>query len=294
MKFGFANLENAASAVARRLMWTESEWNPKVILGRTAAAVLPERILHGLKKTYYGFLISHQGEDWQETDARLLKYLVHPGDVAIDVGASIGGFTKLLSDIVGPSGYVYAFEPNPPTYDFLSHNVKKLKLRNVKLFRLALSESCGTATMVTPRYRWGSECHYDATLEHDRAESGYRRTEISLSTLDSIFADQGQAITFIKCDVNYHELAFLRGGLHTISRLRPALLIEILGNPDKVGSPAAQVFELLQQNGYTGFCFDGERLRRRQCGERSQNYFFLTPAHIKRIPECIAGRFETP
>ena len=265
-------------------MFTESEWNPKVFVGRTVVAVLPERVLHGVKKRYYAILVAHLREDWQETDASLLRYLVRSGDAVVDVGASIGGFTKLLSELVGESGHVYSFEPNPPTYDFLSHNVKHLKLRNVRLFRIALSDKQGTMTMVTPRYRWGSECHYDATLEAERAASNCRRTEILANTMDSIFAEREEPIKFIKCDVNYHELAFLRGAQHTICRFRPALLLEILPNPDNPHSPAAQIFELLEGIGYIGYWFDGREIRKRQRGERSQNYFFFTAEHVVQLP----------
>ena len=73
----------------------------------------------------------------------------------------------------------------------------------------------------------------------------------------------------------------------TIRKCAPALLIEILPNPDKIGGPAAQVFELLERCGYVGYWFDGQRLRKRERGERSQNYFFLTPAHIDQLPSRL-------
>lgn len=274
----------AINSIGRKFMSTESEWNPKVVLGRAIVAVLPERALHGFKKAYYAYLLSHSPESWQEKDSTVVKHLVRAGDSVIDIGASIGEYTKFLSTLVGPSGHVYSFEPNPPTYDFLSHNVRKLNLGNVELFNSALSDMKGTASIAIPRYRWGSECHYDATLEVKRTNSNCRRVDVMVSTLDSFFADRQEKIAFFKCDVNYHELACLRGGLQTLCRSKPSILIEILPDPDKRGSPAAHVFELLAQNGYEGYWFDGERLRRRHHGERSQNYFFLTPEHVIKLP----------
>lgn len=280
-------MHKTINAIGRKVMSTESEWNPKVVLGRAVVAVLPESALHGLKKAYYAYLISHLPEDWQEKDSIVVKHLVCAGDSVIDIGASIGEYTKFLCAMVGPSGHVYSFEPNPPTYDFLLHNVRKLNLGNVELFNYALSDMKGTASIAIPRYRWGSECHYDATLEVKRANSDCRRVVVTVSTLDSFFAERQEKITFLKCDVNYHELACLRGGLQTLRRSKPAILIEILPDPDEHGSPAAQVFELLEQNGYEGYWFDGERLRKRQLGERSQNYFFLTPEHVVKLPSGL-------
>jgi hypothetical protein len=36
-----------------------------------------------------------------------------PGDIVIEIGASFGYYTTLGSALVGPSGKVFAFEPNP-------------------------------------------------------------------------------------------------------------------------------------------------------------------------------------
>jgi FkbM family methyltransferase len=274
-------------AISRKFMLTESEWNPKVMLGRAIVAILPEESLHQLKKAYYAYLLSHVPEDWGEHDALFVRSLVRAGDTVMDIGASIGGYTKFLSNLVGRSGRVYSFEPNPPIFDFLSHNVRKLGLPNVEMFKTALSDKQGSANIVIPHYRWGSECHYDATLEQQSADSDCRQIEIAVDTLDSLFADRREKIAFIKCDVNNHELSFLHGGLQTIRRSKPAMLIEILADPDQAGMPAAQVFELLAQENYQGYWFDGEALHKRKRGERSQNYFFLTPEHVNELPPNV-------
>jgi FkbM family methyltransferase len=289
-KLATDNRRNALSALGRRFMFTESEWNPKVLMGRVLTALLPTKTLHSLKKSYYCLLLRHLDDSWQERDAVLLKYLVHPGDCVLDIGASIGGFTKLLSRIVGSQGRVYSFEPNPTTYDFLAYNVLRLGLDNVEPFQCALSDAEGTLRMTIPHYRWGSECHYDATLENGSGDPDCRKIPVRATTMDAIFAAETDRIVFIKCDVNYHELACLVGGLQTLSRFRPALLIEILPNPDRIGSPAARVFDLLSGTGYCAYWFDGHQLRKRQIGERSQNYFFLTDEHVRALPSELLFR----
>jgi FkbM family methyltransferase len=277
-------VHRAISNVGHKVLSTESEWNPKVILGRALTAVLPERTLHRMRKAYYAYLLSHAPDSWQEKESAVVRHLVRPGDWVIDVGASIGGYTRFLSDLVGSSGRVYSFEPHPPIYEYLSYNVKRLKLYNVELSDSALSDKQGTALIAIPRYRWGSECHYDATLEVERTHSDCRQVEVAVTTMDAFYADLRERISFVKCDVNYHELACLRGGMQTLKRCQPAILIEILPNPDRPGSHAAQVFDLLKQYGYKGYWFDGEHLRARQSGERSQNYFFLMDEHKKLLP----------
>jgi predicted RNA methylase len=145
-------------SILRKLISTESEWNPKVMLGRVAVRILPDSALHGFKKTYYGYLIKHTPEDWIERDAFIARNLISPRDTVLDVGANLGYFARFLSRCVGPEGKVYAFEPIPQTFDFLTNNIRKLGLKNVEPLNFALSDGERKETMVIPTYRWGAEC----------------------------------------------------------------------------------------------------------------------------------------
>jgi FkbM family methyltransferase len=257
----------------RSLLRTESEWNPKVMLGRVATSLLPESTLHTLKKHYYGYLLTHIPEAWMEADAALLPCLVQRGDCVVDIGANLGMFSRKLARLVGPSGSVFAFEPIPQTFDFLGYNLKKLRLGQVKTHPFALSDVERTEVMVIPRYRWGSECWYDARVKTDAADASWREITVHSRTLDSFALPM---ISFIKCDANYHELAVLRGGLETIKRDLPAMLIEVNPDPDDPTSTAYETFALLRGLGYEAYCWDHGKLAARQRGQRSQNYFFLT------------------
>ena len=264
----------------RQLLRTESEWNPKVMLGRMVTSLLPESALRALKKQYYGYLFTHIPDNWMEADAALLPCLVRSGDRVVDVGANLGMFSRRLAKLVGPSGNVYAFEPIPQTFDFLTHNLKKLDLSQAKGYPFALSDAERTEVMVIPRYRWGSECWYDARVKTAAADPNWREIEVRSRTLDSFALPQ---ISFIKCDANYHELAVLRGGLETIKRDRPAMLIEVNPDPDDPSTTAYETFALLRDLGYEAYCWEHGKLESRQAGQRSQNYFFLTQEQMERV-----------
>ncbi len=262
--------------ITNKLMQTESEWNPKVMLGRVLVAVLAQPTLHFLLKQYYALVLKYN-LGVPENDQIVAGQLVAEGDSVVDVGASLGGYTKFFSERVGPRGHVYSFEPNPQTFDFLTHNVATLKLSNVNLFNVAASDRTGFAELKIPRYRWGSECHYDARLEGPiRPE--WRGVTVKTGTLDSFLGNQ--RVSFIKCDANYHELACLRGAAGLIERCKPAMLIEINPNPDDCATTAYQTFALLRRTGYEAYWLEGQKLRCRLEGERSQNYFFLMPSHL--------------
>jgi FkbM family methyltransferase len=69
----------------------------------------------------------------------VINRFVKPGDCVIDVGASIGFFTVMMSKIVGENGLVLAFEPHQESFQHLYRNVHFFhKLNNVALFRHAL------------------------------------------------------------------------------------------------------------------------------------------------------------
>jgi len=272
-------------SILRTLLSTESEWNPKVMVGRVVVRVLPESVLHRAKKSYYEYLLKHTPEDWIERDAFIARHLISPGDSVLDIGANIGIFSRFLSRCVGPSGHVYAFEPIPQTFDFLSNNVRKLGLKNVEALNFALSETEETTTMVIPTYRWGAECWYDAQVKTAKTKPGCREIQVRSRRLDTFFDESRPAplISFVKCDANFHELAVLRGALQTIRASHPAMLIEVMPNPDDPTTAAFETFELLRAEGFNPYWFDGNTLVPRKPGERKQNYFFLTPEHVAAL-----------
>ena len=50
---------------------------------------------------------------WEMWVTEAMMRHVQPGMTVLDIGANLGYFTMLLADLVGPSGRVLAFEPNP-------------------------------------------------------------------------------------------------------------------------------------------------------------------------------------
>ena len=60
---------------------------------------------------------------WEMWLTEALVEVVKPGMVAVDIGANLGYFTLLMADLVGATGAVHAFEPNPPIADLLARSV---------------------------------------------------------------------------------------------------------------------------------------------------------------------------
>ena len=252
----------------------------KLLLKRTAWKILPLSMIQLIKRRHYLRLLRSSLSE-NEPEFRLVRYLVKPGDLVIDIGANVGVYSKILSELVGPDGHVYSIEPFPSTFEILCYNVRKLRLDNVEPVNAAVSDSQKVVAMAIPYDSSGAETHYRASIVTQHEKKGKTEaTKVQTVTIDSRFVSTSGTISFIKCDVEGHELACIKGATKLLARSRPAWLIEVSGEPDNTDSAAHSVFKILCDRGYFAWWYDGGKLRKRRPGDKSTNYFFLTDNHI--------------
>ena len=77
----------------------------------------------------------------EEDTENFLVSVVKPGNTVLDVGARVGIYTVLSGILVGNSGQVFGFEPDPRNFAALCKSVKLNKLKNVSISRVALGEN---------------------------------------------------------------------------------------------------------------------------------------------------------
>ena len=252
----------------------------KLLLKRTAWKILPHSTVQLIKKRHYLRLLRSSLLE-KEPELRVVRHLVKPGDSVIDIGANVGVYSKILSELVGPDGHVYSIEPFGPTFEMLCYNVRKLRLDNVEVINVAVSDSQAVVTMAIPYDSSGAETHYRASIVADSVKEGKTETaNVQATTIDSRFLSVSGTISFIKCDVEGHELACIKGAAKFLARSQPAWLIEVSGEPDNTDSAACSVFKILHDRGYSAWWYDGGKLRKRRPGDKSTNYFFLKDNHI--------------
>jgi FkbM family methyltransferase len=249
-----------------------------------ALDMLPDRLLLELKKRRYLRVLKRLSSH-DDPEFAIVRRLVRAGEAVVDVGANFGPFTRLLSEWVSPSGRVLSFEPIPDTFAILAWCCRRLRLRNVRLYNCALSDTTRSASMEIPRYPGGGLNYYESRItpngpKHDRR----RHRAVQLRLLDSFLDDlQGGTVSFVKCDVEGHEWEVVQGARRLIDAFSPSWLIEVSTDPDRLSSTGAQLFRFLAERGYRVFWVDGSRLRERSRGDRSTNYFFLTETHLRRL-----------
>ena len=61
---------------------------------------------------------------WEMWNTNVFKKLVKDGMLVFDIGANFGYYTLIAADKVGDSSKVYAFEPDPSNFDFLTRNIE--------------------------------------------------------------------------------------------------------------------------------------------------------------------------
>ena len=68
--------------------------------------------------------------------------LLGSGELGVDAGANIGYMTAIMVGLVGSSGRVVSFEPNPLLHQTLSSNAERCGA-NVEVVKCALSSEAG-------------------------------------------------------------------------------------------------------------------------------------------------------
>jgi FkbM family methyltransferase len=158
-------------------------------------------------------------QQYERDVVALIERLTKPGGTVLDIGANIGAHTLRFSKLVGPDGHVYAFEPMDYAYTKLIRNLSLNASANTRPARLALSDRNQANQEVRYRSSWAS--------------SGERTEEAStvdFRRLDDWCNDhQVTRVDLIKLDVDGHEMQALTGGLRTLERSRPPLLMEAGG-----------------------------------------------------------------
>src|SRR5712692_8948348 len=86
---------------------------------------------------------------------RLMQHMNLSGSICLDVGANIGLHTVTMSELVGPAGQVFAFEPERHNYQLLEQNLRFNGLTNVILLQRAVSDHEGVVKISLSPVNYG-------------------------------------------------------------------------------------------------------------------------------------------
>lgn len=184
---------------------------------------------HGLmlfnpKDAYVGRSLDLYGE-FSEGEVQLFRQLVRPGDVVVEVGANLGALTVPLAHLVGPTGRVFAFEPQRIVFQALCANAALNSLTNV----IARNEAVGGAAgvLAVPMLDYTHAANYGGLpLGPEAGWAGKENVpveEVPVVTLDAL---KLLRCRLLKIDVEGMEADVLAGATDTVARCRPLLYVE--------------------------------------------------------------------
>jgi FkbM family methyltransferase len=174
----------------------------------------------------------------------IAKNLIKPGNVVFDVGANLGILTLLFSKIVGLSGQVHAFEPNPNVMTHLRSAVARKSATNVILNETALGRMHGVIMLKTPESNQG-----EGSITKWRDAAHIPQTNVPLMRLDDYVLEHGlNRIDFLKIDVEGAEIEVLLGAQSVLKNLQPKVIV--FEDSDRKGSEPTEPMKMLSSFGY--------------------------------------------
>lgn len=208
--------------------------------GTQMTAYLPE----GNTFYYYGYCEANL--------TNLFLRLLKSGDCFLDIGAHVGFYSMLASELVGPAGRVIGFEPTPWTHALLLDNTRLLK--NVEIEHLALDEKPGQINFTDygPGYGAYNSANREWALSFVSNKKSKQITA-NVTTIDVYCHEHKIQPQVIKIDTEGLEYRVLRGGRTLLSpengKMRPVVTLEVAGG-ERWADNQQEAINLLRQWGY--------------------------------------------
>ena len=190
--------------------------------------------------------------EWEPEETELVKKLIKPGDIFVDVGANLG-YYSLLAARVGAS-HVYAFEAQPSTYELLGKNViinwmtKFITYENLAVY----SHTTDLDFFVRNHYPGNSSVGFTAPDQLEKWFDTTTAVKVRAVSIDDYFADKPGKIDLIKVDVEGAEPAVFEGARRTLAKHRGVKIL-CEWSPDQMATARqdpARLVEFWAEHGF--------------------------------------------
>jgi len=189
------------------------------------------------------------GKPWEPHFKTVVQHLVKEGDTVMDCGANFGYNSVIMGKQVGPTGKLFAFEPQRIIHQQLCGNMILNNIYNASVYNIALGNEEGLTRMNPVPYDLDWVNIGDTSI-------GDGGDVVKIDRLDNYWVDD---VSFIKMDVQGYELFTLLGGENHIKQLLPDIFIEVEEHQlAKFGVTKDQLFDYIKSFGYRMFRIDNE------------------------------------
>jgi len=196
-----------------------------------------------------------------EKELSIIDHFKDKSKDAIDVGVYRGVYSYKLSK---EFNQIHSFEPNPLLFPYLNKYLTKI-ITNMTLYNYALSNKNELTNLKIPHrgksiFKNNFEEIYKlgcATIHETNNFEKFNNYEVECKKLDDVIKDK--EISFIKIDVEGHELSVIEGANNIINKYKPTLLVEIEEKHTK--KPILNTINKIKEFGYKVYFFKNNQIR---------------------------------
>lgn len=155
----------------------------------------------------------------------VFEKLILSSNIFLDVGANTG-FYSLFASALNKDCTVHAFEPVPAIYNSLNHNISLNNAYNIIIHKIALSNATQISSFFVP-----DSIRTPTGASQVPQFQNCIEIPCQLKKLDEFVAESAiSCIDLMKVDTETTEPLVIEGGLQSISKFRPVIIIEILND----------------------------------------------------------------
>jgi FkbM family methyltransferase len=175
--------------------------------------------VHTLIPVNVPFYFTSYAEPQDTIDIYIERAGLKAGDVVFDLGAYCGTSTWAFSHAVGPSGRVFAFEPDSENYAALCRNVETHHLANVTLINKGVWSS-------SRRVRFSTEGNMGSGVSEILSRENNAR-EVEMTSLADAIRDYSLTrVDFVKMDIEGSEVVVLKASGAMLHAMAARLVVE--------------------------------------------------------------------
>ncbi|MFF9783207.1 FkbM family methyltransferase [Streptomyces nigrescens] len=186
---------------------------------------------------------------WEPHMTHWLQRRLRPGDTYIDVGANVGYFSLLASQLVGEEGRVVAIEASPTFHARVLQHAEINGCNNLRTVNAAVADERKTVTLIlasSSNMGAASIVPYGGPAEFTLDVEAYPLPQV----LD---ADDIAGARVIKIDVEGAEGAVIRGLAPVLDKLRPDAEITVEVTPERMealGESPGELLTTMREHGF--------------------------------------------
>jgi FkbM family methyltransferase len=193
--------------------------------------------------------------NYEPGTVRIFDAVLKEGNQVVIAGAHQGYFAVHCAGLVGDTGKVLAFEPEPTNRGILTKATEGL--RNVEVFPYALGDRAANAQFYINADNDGGHALWDVGIHtlNEKTRANPQVINVEVKTVDELFPDGISRLKLMMLDAEGSELAIIKGAINTIVDVRCPYIITEINNTalKQCGTSQETLRGYLSMYGYTGY-----------------------------------------